>query len=75
MALISPEHAEALVFKETVPVAANECDGRGDNDDKEEDDHDRLYTFNVAQTNEQCEGATLHVGFEVRLMIQLRTLC
>jgi len=74
LALISPVHAEAFVFKETVTVVANEGAAAADNDE-EHDDHNRLYTFNVAKTNEQCEGVTLHAGFEARLMIRLSTLC
>jgi len=74
LALVSSEHAEAFVFKETVTVAANEGDGGEEDDDKEEDGHDRQYTFSVAQTNEQCEGVTLNVGFKARLIMRLMTL-
>ncbi|KAF9231528.1 hypothetical protein BU15DRAFT_34482, partial [Melanogaster broomeanus] len=58
-ALISDEHAKSFVWSEPT------------NDDElaesDEDDTDRLFTFEVAKTNEQEEGVSVRPGFKVSL--------
>ena len=56
IALISREHAKAIVWKESM------TDDRMDLD--EEDEADRLFTFEIAQTNEQEENVTARSGFK-----------
>ncbi|KIJ61761.1 hypothetical protein HYDPIDRAFT_115585 [Hydnomerulius pinastri MD-312] len=55
-ALISEEHAKSIVWSEP------------DNDDElaesDEDDTDRLFTFEVSKTNEQEEGVSVRPGFK-----------
>jgi hypothetical protein len=58
VALISSEHAQTIVW--------NENDE--DNDDAldvEQDESDRMFTFEVAQTNDQEESVTVREGFKV----------
>ncbi|KAH7882034.1 hypothetical protein F5I97DRAFT_1988573, partial [Phlebopus sp. FC_14] len=55
MALISDEHAKSIVWR------------KQDGDDpmqSEEDDTERLFTFEVAKTNEQEEGVSVRAGFK-----------
>lgn len=56
MTLISEEHANALVWN-------NEAE---DTMMDSEDESDRLFTFQVAKTNEQEENVTTRPGFKVR---------
>jgi hypothetical protein len=58
VALISSEHAQTIVWNE------NEED---DDDalDVEQDESDRMFTFEVAQTNDQEESVTVREGFKV----------
>lgn len=53
--LVSDEHAGGLVWED---------DSHNDVEDTN-DDSDRLFTFNVAKTNEQEENVTAKPGFEV----------
>ncbi|KIJ13989.1 hypothetical protein PAXINDRAFT_100354 [Paxillus involutus ATCC 200175] len=57
VALISSEHAQTIVWNE------NEED---DDDalDVEQDESDRMFTFEVAQTNDQEESVTVREGFK-----------
>ena len=55
--LISSEHAAAMVW-------GNDNDDDLDADDEESD---RLYTFEVAKTNEQEENVSVRPGFQVVL--------
>ncbi|KAJ3555967.1 hypothetical protein NM688_g2284 [Phlebia brevispora] len=54
VALISDEHANTIVWAE-----------EDDSLDCDEDENDRLFTFNVAKTKEQEEGVSMRPGFEV----------
>jgi hypothetical protein len=58
VALISSEHAQTIVWNE------NDED---DNDALEidQDESDRMFTFEVAQTNDQEESVTVREGFKV----------
>lgn len=55
LVLISDEHANGIVWEDD--SAASPTDG--------DDDSDRLFTFQVAKTNEQEENVTTRPGFEV----------
>ena len=62
MALVSDEHADAIVW--------GSGDGSSDQDDSAEDlddldNVDRLYTFQVAKTREEEENVTATAGFRV----------
>lgn len=58
MALVSPDHAQALDFKK---FAAYDTAG----DEEEEYNEDRMFSFSVAKTNEQSEDVTAHPGLVV----------
>ncbi|KAF9228234.1 hypothetical protein BS17DRAFT_850512 [Gyrodon lividus] len=58
IALVSEEHAKSIVWSDPV----NDDNNTEDN----EDDTDRLFTFEVAKTNEQEEGVSVRPGFKVR---------
>jgi hypothetical protein len=55
--LISKDHAESIIWSDSI------------SDDQlsesNEDDSDRLFTFEVAKTKEQEEGVSVRQGFEV----------
>ena len=57
MALISEDHAKSMIWSNSV----------NDNQlsESDEDDTDRLFTFEVAKTKEQEEGVSVRQGFEV----------
>ncbi|KAF8340910.1 hypothetical protein F5887DRAFT_1062589 [Amanita rubescens] len=55
-ALISNDHAESMIWSNSISD-----DQLSESD---EDDTDRLYTFEVAKTKEQEEGVTVRQGFE-----------
>ena len=57
VALLSPEHSTAIVW--------GEPDSDTESVDVETDDSDRLFTFEVAETNEQEENAVARPGFLV----------
>jgi hypothetical protein len=57
---ISPEHAAQIDWKE-------EMDVEDAPDADEEEESDRLFTFEVAKTNEQEENVTCRRGFPVSL--------
>lgn len=57
--MVSPEHARSLVWADD--------QGQDDVDMEDDDDDDRLFTFEVAKTNEQDENVEARQGFEVRL--------
>jgi hypothetical protein len=57
--LISEEHAKAIVWSDPVN------DDNLTDEDEDEDDTDRLFTFEVAKTNEQEEGVSVRAGFKV----------
>jgi hypothetical protein len=59
VALISSEHANTIVW--------NEEDEADCFSDAENDESDRLFAFEVAQTNEQEETVTFRPGFQVCL--------
>ena len=54
--LISPEHAEAMVW--------GDSDNNEDDSDLD-DESDRLFTFEVAKTKEQEENVSMRPGFQV----------
>jgi len=55
-ALISEDHAKSMIWSSSV------CDDQLS--DSDEDDTDRLFTFEVAKTMEQEEGVSVRQGFE-----------
>ncbi|KIK75506.1 hypothetical protein PAXRUDRAFT_172638, partial [Paxillus rubicundulus Ve08.2h10] len=57
VALISSEHAQTIVWNEN---------DENDNDalDVDQDESDRMFTFEVAQTNDQEESVTIREGFK-----------
>jgi hypothetical protein len=57
LALISPEHAKAIVWQKNAAEDVMDVD--------EEYETDRLFTFEIAQTNEQEEDVTARSGFKV----------
>lgn len=59
--MVSPEHARSLVWAEY-----QEQDDTSMEDD--DDDDDRLFTFEVAKTNEQEENVSARMGFNVCLV-------
>ncbi|KAF9231333.1 hypothetical protein BU15DRAFT_82541 [Melanogaster broomeanus] len=56
IALISSEHAQTIVW--------NENDEDNDDTLVDQDESDRMFTFEVAQTNEQEESVTVREGFK-----------
>ena len=56
-ALISRDHAESMIWSNSISD-----DQLSESD---EDDTDRLFTFEVAKTKEQEEGVSVRQGFEV----------
>jgi hypothetical protein len=59
--LISPEHAAKIDWKEEIDAEAPL------NEDEEESD--RLFTFEVAKTNEQEENVVIRPGFVVSVLM------
>jgi hypothetical protein len=57
VALISSEHSKVIVWND----GSEEFSGHLDNDES-----DRLFTFEVAKTNEQEEDVTAQLGFTAR---------
>ena len=61
VSLISSEHAQTILWSEE--------DGENEDDvnmlDVDQDESDRMFTFEVAQTNEQEESVTVREGFKV----------
>lgn len=65
--LVSPEHAESLVWNEVDDSDSDfedEMKARDDGDSEDGDD-DRFFKFEVAKTHEQEEDAQVHPGFLV----------
>ena len=60
VSLISSEHAGSILW-------SDEDNEDGDMDEHEYDESDRMFTFEVAQTNEQEESVSVHKGFKVSL--------
>lgn len=58
VSLISPEHAQSMIWTE---------ESEGYTMDIDPDQSDRLFTFEVAKTNEQEEDVKSRPGFKVRL--------
>lgn len=58
VSLISPEHAQTILWSE---------DDSEDEDmlEVDHDESDRMFTFEVAQTNEQEETVAIRKGFKV----------
>jgi hypothetical protein len=56
MAMIAPEHANQIVWK---------TENEPDDTDMDEDDSDRMFSFEVAKTKEQDEGVIAKTGFNV----------
>jgi hypothetical protein len=69
IAFISPEHANKIDWKEEMDVEEVLETG-------EEEESDRLFTFEVAKTNEQEENVTVRPGFMVCCLIhaQIKSL-
>lgn len=67
VSLISSEHAQTILW--------SEGDDESENDenmpDIDQDESDRMFTFEVAQTNEQEESVTVREGFKVNLFCPL----
>lgn len=65
VALLSPDHSASIVW--------NDEDGESDTNSEDIDagDSERLFTFEVAKTNEQEESAMSRPGFQVRLTYAL----
>lgn len=61
LALLSPDHSASLVW--------NDEDGDTSSIDIDTGNSERLFTFEVAKTNEQEESATSCPGFQVRLAL------
>jgi hypothetical protein len=55
-ALISEDHAKSMIWSS--PVSDDQLS------EDDEDDTDRLFTFEVAKTKEQEEGVSVRQGFE-----------
>jgi hypothetical protein len=64
LCLISPEHADKLVWQTSSDQDASEDD----------EDSDRLFSFEVSKTNEQEESVTWRVGFEVSTAFPVQRL-
>jgi len=62
VSLIAPRHAKSMVWSEESEDVTV---------DLEDDQTDRLFTFEVAKTNEQEEGVSARPGFTVSVSIQL----
>ena len=58
VSLISPEHAQIILWSE-------EDSGDEDMIGVDQDESDRMFTFEVAQTNEQEEMVAVRKGFKV----------
>ncbi|KIJ61776.1 hypothetical protein HYDPIDRAFT_115606 [Hydnomerulius pinastri MD-312] len=56
IALISPEHAKSIVWSER--------DSDDELPEKDQDESDRMFTFEVAKTNEQEESVSVRQGFK-----------
>jgi hypothetical protein len=56
MAMIAPEHASQIVWK---------TENEPDDTEMDEDDSDRMFSFEVAKTKEQDEGVIAKTGFNV----------
>ena len=57
VSLISPEHAQTILWSER--------DSEEDMHEVDYDVSDRMFTFEVAQTNEQEETVAVRMGFKV----------
>jgi hypothetical protein len=57
VALLSPDHSASIVW--------NDEDGDTNSEDIDAGDSERLFTFEVAKTNEQEESAISRPGFQV----------
>ena len=60
VALLSPEQSASIVWNDEQSIAES-----GDIDRDVSDDSDRLFTFEVAETDEQEENAVARPGFQV----------
>lgn len=61
VALLSPDHSASIVW--------HDDDGDTGSIDIDTGDSERLFTFEVAKTNEQEESAASGPGFQVRLTL------
>jgi len=61
VSLISPEHAQTILWSE------EDSEGEDDMLEVDHDESDRMFTFEVAQTNEKEESVTVRKGFKVSL--------
>jgi hypothetical protein len=66
VAFISPEHADKIDWKEEMEVVEVLETG-------EEEESDRLFTFEVSKTNEQEENVEARPGFMVRFVIHAQS--
>ncbi|KAI9455502.1 hypothetical protein HD554DRAFT_2207426 [Boletus coccyginus] len=57
VSLISPEHAQSILWNE------EDNEGKHDRREVDHDESDRMFTFEVAQTNEKEESVTVRKGF------------
>ncbi|KAI9571051.1 hypothetical protein HD554DRAFT_2017581 [Boletus coccyginus] len=63
VSLISPEHAQTILWNE------ENSEGKVDRREADHDDSDRMFTFEVAQTNEKEESVTVRKGFTAVLRV------
>jgi hypothetical protein len=66
VALLSPEQSASLVWKDQEPESNTESVGI------DYGDSNRLYTFEVAKTNEQEQSAVARPGFKVLFPLSYR---
>jgi hypothetical protein len=64
IALLSPEHSKSIVW--------NDEESDAESDDMSTCEFDRVYSFEVAETNEQEENAVSYPGFQVPFLSVLR---
>jgi hypothetical protein len=60
VALVSPEHAAHIIWKDDADDPMSDSQ-----DDDDDDDDDRFFTFEVAKTKEETESARASDGFSV----------
>ncbi|KAL1691225.1 hypothetical protein GGG16DRAFT_113392 [Schizophyllum commune] len=65
MCLISPEHAQKLVWNEAAAEEDEDEDDVMSLDEDGDEEEDRFFSFEVAKTNEQEEDVTVRPGFKM----------
>lgn len=67
VALVSDEHADAIVWRSGDNDGSDSGDENTDSTDDDLDNIDRLYTFKVAKTREEEENVVASLGFKVHV--------